>query len=370
MTQLSAYHPVTGAQHQTKLPPLALVPPRLAGAEERAVGGRWAVSDALLEDFKRVLIDADRAAIQNHGDLPPEAASDVRKRFGELCLWLNRELGDAGPGSPEAKQELGARVQRELLPYLMLTENGERWYSKPRGYAGDFLSIERIYADRPGGSCRLGPLLDRCFLDLHAAQAVRNRRGLLCEEIDRVIAERRGEPARVLSMACGPARELFDVYASLRDPSLLKATCLDIDLQALAFVSDLRDRRKLKQHMKLENANLVYLATGRQKLDLPPQDLVYSIGLIDYFDDAFVVRLLDFTYDRLRPGGTVILGNFHPDNPSRGMMDHVLDWKLIHRSEGDMNRLFQASKFGRPCDAIRFEEQRINLFAIASRPAA
>lgn len=34
-----------------------------------------------------------------------------------------------------------------------------------------------------------------------------------------------------------------------------------------------------------------------------------------------------------------------------------------------MNRLFKASKFGRPCDEIRFEVERINLFAIGSRAA-
>jgi extracellular factor (EF) 3-hydroxypalmitic acid methyl ester biosynthesis protein len=81
-----------------------------------------------------------------------------------------------------------------------------------------------------------------------------------------------------------------------------------------------------------------------------------------------VIRLLDAIHDRLRPGGRVIVGNIHPDNPSRAVMDHVLDWKLIHRSEDDMNRLFEASKSGR-CDEIRFEAERINLFAIGSRAA-
>ena len=39
--------------------------------------------------------------------------------------------------------------------------------------------------------------------------------------------------------------------------------------------------------MDLLNGNLVYLATDRQKFELPPQDLIYSIGLIDYFNDKF-----------------------------------------------------------------------------------
>ena len=169
-------------------------------------------------------------------------------------------------------------------------------------------------------------------------------------------------------MACGPARELFDVFDTPGGASRLRATCIDLDLQALASVADERDRKQLRSSIRLENANLVHLVTGRHHIELPPQDLAYSIGLVDYFDDAFVVRLLDYVYDRLRPGGRVILGNFHPDNPTRAMMDHVLDWKLVHRSEADMNRLFAASRFARPCERIRFEAQRINLFAIASRP--
>jgi extracellular factor (EF) 3-hydroxypalmitic acid methyl ester biosynthesis protein len=333
-----------------------------------AVGSRWSVIDAALDEFKRVLAEADLAAIRNDDEVPAEVARDFRERFDKFCFWLNQELGDQGPDGQEVRQELGARVQREVLPYLLLTENGERWYSKPRGYAGDFLSIEWIYNDIAKGSGRLGPLLDRCFLDMHAAKAVRNRRGLLREEVAKTLAEKKGEPAHVLTMACGPARELFDTFESLGDPAQLKATCLDIDLQALAFVGDLRDRKKLKKQMRLEIANLVYLATGRTKLDIPPQDLAYSIGLIDYFNDSFVIQLLNFVFDRLRPGGRVILGNFHPDNPTKAMMDYVLDWKLIHRSEADMNRLFTASKFGRPCDEIRYEAEHINLFAIGSRP--
>jgi SAM-dependent methyltransferase len=298
--------------------------------------------------------------------VPPEVETDIRARFAAFVSWMNEQIGDRSPDPPAVRQELGAKVQHEVLPYLMLTKNAERWYSKPRGYAGDFLSIEWLYEGSAGGTGRLGPLLDRCFLEMDAAKAVCNRREILVEEISKTLTAR-DEPARVLSMACGPARELFDVYGKLADPNRLVATCLDIDLQALAFVGDVRDRRKLKSRMRLENGNLVYLATGRHKLDLPPQDLAYSIGLIDYFNDAFVVKLLDFVHEKLRPGGRVILGNFHPRNSTKAMMDHVLDWKLIHRDENDMNRLFEASRFGRACDEIRFEPRQVNLFAIASK---
>jgi extracellular factor (EF) 3-hydroxypalmitic acid methyl ester biosynthesis protein len=70
-----------------------------------------------------------------------------------------------------------------------------------------------------------------------------------------------------------------------------------------------------------------------------------------------------------RPGGKVILGNFHPRNSTKAFMDHVLDWRLIHRSEDDMNQLFRESAFRSPCSNIRYEEQGINLFAEGIRGA-
>lgn len=115
--------------------------------------------------------------------------------------------------------------------------------------------------------------------------------------------------------------------------------------------------------MNLVHANLVYLATGRETLDLKDQDLVYSIGLIDYFDDKFVIALLNYVHRLLAPGGKLIVGNFHKTNPCKAFIDYVLDWKMTHRDEEDMNRLFSASRFGKPCTNIRFEEARVNLFA-------
>lgn len=48
-------------------------------------------------------------------------------------------------------------------------------------------------------------------------------------------------------------------------------------------------------------------------------------------------------------------------------MDNVFDWKLIHRDEDDMNRIFEKSVFGRGCTEILFEPQGINLFACCQR---
>jgi SAM-dependent methyltransferase len=111
-----------------------------------------------------------------------------------------------------------------------------------------------------------------------------------------------------------------------------------------------------------ELGNLLELGGLRRRVEIGEQDLVFSLGLIDYFRDDFVVDLLDYAYDILRPGGHVVVGNFHAGNRYRGLLDYGLEWVLIHRTEQDMERLFAQSRFGR-CADILFEEQRVSMFA-------
>ena len=323
----------------------------------------WERISEPIEKMKELLRKADQEAIRNNDVVPEARAAEVVTGFANVMAYLNSEVGDASGLSDSVRQKLGAQLQTEILPYMLLTRIGERCYAKPRGYAGDFLTIEWMYENTPQGVGRLGPLMDRCFLNAAAARAVQNRRGLLAEHIREARQRAEGRTAHITSMACGPAAELFDVYETLQDPATLKASLIDIDLQALAFVSDRADKLKLRRYMELINGNLVYLATGRQKLKLSDQDLVYSIGLIDYFSDKFVIALLNYIHTLLRPGGKVVLGNFHPNNPDKVLMDYILDWKLIHRTEEDMNRLYGASNFAQPCTAIRFEASGVNMFA-------
>ena len=71
------------------------------------------------------------------------------------------------------------------------------------------------------------------------------------------------------------------------------------------------------------------LCQGRGHTALAPQALIYSVGLTDYLQDAFVLDLMNWAYEKLLPGGTLIIGNVVPSNPTRAYMDHFLEWVLI-----------------------------------------
>ena len=323
---------------------------------------------ASLDEFKRLVRDAAEEANANNEVVSEETSASVRAHLRSMSVRFNEVAGDQCGKAESVRREIGRRVQTEMLPYILLTDTIKRFYTKPRGYAGDFYTIEMIYRNRPSGSGAVGKLIDSGFLEHSAACAVRNRRALLAREIQRTVVRQNGGPARVMSIACGPAREVFDVYEQLGNPARLKATLLDIDEKARDFVAEELRLKNLVEHVSFHNENVLYLAVGRRKLDLEPQDLIYSIGLIDYFNDKTVGRLIDYAYTLLKPGGKLILGNFHPRNADKALMDHVLEWRLIHRTEEDMDRLFLQSAFGRACTKIRFEREGVNLFAQCVKP--
>jgi SAM-dependent methyltransferase len=333
--------------------------PACAAATHR----HWARLEAALHCFKWLVAHADKEAITS-GEISAELAEKVRASFRTLCLLMYQEIGDSASVAQPVKDACGAQLQCELLPYLLLTHTAEKWYAKPRGYAGDFMTIADVYRNQPTGSGRVGALLDRCLLDVPAAIAVQNRRQLLADEILRTISlSASNGPVHITSLACGPAAEIFDVFQQLPDPARLHVTLIDLDYQALAYVDEQVTRHKLQRQIRLHHGHLMHLATGRQRLELPVQDLVYSIGLIDYLSDERTVALIDWIHTLLRPGGRVVLGNFHPRNPTKALMDYVLDWKLVHRNEAEMDRLYTQSAFQRGCSNIYYEAQGINLFA-------
>ncbi len=278
-----------------------------------------------IERFKSLLIQADGEALKGGGQVPEATALTAERAFLDFCRVIHATIGGSSAESSSLKTELGARLQREMLPFILLTQTTERFYSKPRGYAGDFQTINMIYENRSAGMGRIGPLVDRCFLNSPIAKAIRNRRVLLGKEIKGIVQAKDGA-AHVTSLACGPAEEIFDVFQELDDRRRLYASLVDIDLQALAHAADRRDHA-------------------------------------DYFNDKFVIKLLNWIHGRLRLGGRVILCNFHPDNYCRELMDYVLEWRLVHRSKEDMDRLFTYSAFGRSCTRIQFEGEKINLIS-------
>lgn len=314
-----------------------------------------------VDAFKNEMMQAELALQKKKLD-----DDSAQAKVSAACSALSDALRDHVAREAHLEEGIGGYVFRETFSFLMRSANIDRWFTKPRGYAGDFFSIELIYRNNAEGEGRLGRFVDRWALGLTAAQAVRNRRGLLAGAIRDAVDRSPGETTLVTSLASGPARELFDVLTQADAPAI-QATCIDIDNEALAFGSERARELGVSDRIHFAQDNVLRLSRGRGKTTIPQQHLIYSVGLIDYLQDEHIVRLLDWAHDQLLPGGTVILGNFDVDNPHKAFMDHVLEWRLIHRTPADLRRMFAASKFGTAPVDVRVEEAGVNLFAFCTR---
>jgi len=219
-----------------------------------------------------------------------------------------------------------------------------------------------MYDDEAVGDGRLGRFIDRWALNFEASRAVKNRRGMLNRAIRDIVQRSGAHPAYVTSLASGPARELFDLFTGTTPPDI-KATCIDIDNQALAYAAELAKKHGVSDRFSFAQDNIVRLAHGRGKTVLKPQHMIYSIGLIDYLRDEFVIKLFDWIHERLLPGGTAVVGNFATTNPGKAFMDHILEWELIYRTPEDLQDLFARSRFGDTPVRVEIEEAGVNLFA-------
>lgn len=322
----------------------------------------WKKVRAAIEEVKRLLQEAENDAAGGRR-LSDEGAERVDEAWRKLSACMDETVGAQSHENRLVKDEIGDFIQQALVGYVMQTAVMKRVFTKPRGYAGDCIAIADIHNNTPGGSTAVGVALDRCFLREPACVAMRNRKNYIAEEIRKLMVKRKTEETFVTCLSGGPADELFDAYQKMSRPDPMKSTIIDLDSQAVSFLETRRERSYLDALMTIHNENVIYLSTGQSKLNLPPQDYVYSIGVIDYFEDNTVVSLINFIHGITRPGGTVVLGNFHPDNPTRSLMDHVLEWKYVHRTPEDMQRLFRQSLFQRPPLRIRMDDQKIYVFA-------
>lgn len=285
----------------------------------------------------------------------------AQQAFQRLTADMDAYLGESSPVASDVRSALGQQIAEEVQPFVLLARLSRRLHEKPRGVACDYETLRLIYANEAEGVGAVGALIDRCFLELPVCRALRNRRAILVEEIQKSLAECPGE-MQMASLGCGPAEEIFDVYEALEAPHRLRVAAVDYDPRSLVDISQRSASLGLKSRIDLHHLNLLDLALGRANWDVENLNLVYSVGLIDTFEDRIVLKMLNFIYDILAKGGRLVLAVVHPNNASRPVMDHVVDWKLIHRSEADLDMLLKASKFGRPFDEIRFENEGVIYF--------
>ena len=221
---------------------------------------------------------------------------------------------------------------------------------KPRGFAGDAVMLDYVYDAKPGPDVSpIGVEVFKATALTSSGQSVVERRKLLASRISATVTAKPG--ARVLSMACGHAREL-ELLDARTQSELGEFLAVDQDEHAL-------ERIRSDQHgvpVRAVRGSVRDMIAGRIKAG--EIDFAYAAGLLDYLSDSVSKRLIRRLSEHLAPGGRLLVGNFTPTNWGRGYMDAFMKWHLTYRTTTELRKIGRSSGIERDIHVERVFEDR------------
>jgi SAM-dependent methyltransferase len=329
-----------------------------ATRERIPVGFREQVGRAVhfLQYYRRVLgrNEARYREFGLHGaeavrSLTERALTSLREPWAEIQQECSR-------ASVECLQDLevllAAKEYTETVvtPVMMEVPLVHRAYTKPLGYPGDYQVMLYYYNNRPEGDSVYAQVFHKLGVEHPLSAGVRTRKDyvieLMEEEHDRVCAAGADEPAfRVTSLACGPAREVSDYIPRRRGwPGSVTWTLIDQEDEALsiAYHDAVRALSQVGARGSLQCLHLSFVQMLRDPTvvaSLEPQHFIFSTGFFDYLREAQAQSVLRGLYERLTPGGLLVIGNALGPNEHFWSAEFILDWTLLYRTRDEMRRL-------------------------------
>ncbi|MDH5681079.1 MAG: class I SAM-dependent methyltransferase, partial [Spirochaetota bacterium] len=234
----------------------------------------------------------------------------------------------------------GFYLRRQVWDIIQTSAFLNRTNTRPRGYAGDSRILYMIYQNKFKGNGIFAKLMHKHPLETVAAKAVRNRKQIVSNYIRQEYQKHKlfdKSSFKFMSIACGPAIELKNIFSSKDEIQKMECKLLDQDTLALTEAKSLIAGLEKKHNSKL---NVEYIQDSVRTLICNPNlknmlgqfHVIYSLGLFDYLTPPTARKVIRQLYDLLLPGGSLLIGNFHINNPTIIYMEYWGDWVLYYRT--------------------------------------
>jgi hypothetical protein len=256
-------------------------------------------------------------------------------------LWLRgNELSEAVMDDPVALKATKKFTELVLTPEFNAGAIWKRSYEKPLGYPGDYQIMNMVYDWQRIGSSPYENLVHRLGLDV--AECIATRMVMMRQTIAETVLEKRDRPARITSLGCGSAREVGDYLSIQSIPNPAHFTLIDQDHGALGMAYE-RTYPEVIRHGGKANVTCLHAAfsqlfkTSELLGKLPPQDFIYSVGLVDYLQARRGKAWVESLFSCVAPGGKLIISNMYKTPLSNlWPMEFLTDWTVIYRTEQEM----------------------------------
>ncbi len=234
--------------------------------------------------------------------------------------------------------------QDRLLPFFGYPEINHHIYSKPLGYAGDFITMNYIYDfhDKHLGNSSFEILINMLTCNIPISRSNIKRR----EHLRQIIKDayvKHGDEIKIASIASGSARELLGMLENKELPRSIDFVCFDFESKALEYVKENVSRiygSDKSDNIKLIKSNIVDLARKPEiKNVLNGRDLIYAFGIYDYLSDMLAKRITKILFECLNPGGHLVVCNASASkSDQRAYYEFLGEWEMIYRTNEELVR--------------------------------
>jgi hypothetical protein len=246
--------------------------------------------------------------------------------------------------SPSIPRKLLREGKFYLVPlyYLLLTSD---LASEGIRNSGSYRFADHIYAGKPGGKYLVGYLLDALFLRMKPARSFRARYLFAKDEILRFIRSKQadGPEIEILAVPCGLAREMFEAAQELRvgGHPLYEKTAwhgLDLDPELIARLSKRAEDSSHNMSFRCGDA-LLEGSYGRG------YDIIISLGLGEFLDDAHLLEFYKLAHAHLKPGGVFVTSGIKSQRFSDYLLRNIGELHTYYRSATDLRAFANETGF-------------------------
>lgn len=200
---------------------------------------------------------------------------------------------------------------------------------------------------------------DRFWIGMRNAQAVRNRGRKVRDLLLDAALKSEFTVVRILSLACGSARDVIDVIVMLNKRGFkVSALLVDLNPDALEAAKQYAEECGVSDQIEVLQSDIMTVWPAAKEFS---PDIIHIIGLLEYVPNDKAINLLAAVHGVLR-GGKLLTSNT-VNNMEAGFLRHVIGWNMLYRSGWQLERLLKAAGFNQV--AVHGEPHKIQNVAIA-----
>lgn len=254
--------------------------------------------------------------------------------------------------------------------YLFQSQILKRFYDKPRGYAGDYFMFEMMYDGKPL-SDGIGAYFDHYVFYHSLVVSVISRKERMKKILKNILDQESKSSSliKILNIGCGGARDVKELFSENTFSGNIAFTLMDQDEEGLSYAESRLGvfKKNVKFNFIRKNA-LEMIGFSKHSANEDYYNVIYTLGIVDYFLDNTFVRFIKHSYSMLKPDGKLIVAVCSNRNMKcYTALKWLCEWNFHYRGTNSVRKLINEAIGGDVNVKISWEGKKQVFFIVITK---